>query len=307
MELFDQAISEDPNFAPARASVAKLYIVMSAHGILPPSVVHERTRSEALQALRLCPDLAEAHTAMGWLQLLYDADWPAAERSFQRSININPSATHAYEGYCHLLTATGRHEEAVKVAKQACELDPLSPFAANVLTCTLYFARRFEEAVAQALRSIETEPGFPIAHSSLGWCYEAMGRMDEAVACHRVSVVQNSGSPAMLANLAHTLALAGQTQEARSVLEQILSVRHSAYVPAYWIALVYSGLGEHTKALDWLEIGVVEHCGWRVFYGVDPKLDVLASDARFRRLLEAVSSDSGGREETNSGAKAAVI
>jgi hypothetical protein len=59
-------------------------------------------------------------------------------------------------------------------------------------------------------------------------------------------------------------------------------------VPPYWIALAYIGIGEQETALEWLEKGVEEQCGWRIFYGVDPKLEVLASDERFRAILARV-------------------
>jgi TolB-like protein/tetratricopeptide (TPR) repeat protein len=288
IELFQQTISEDPGFAPAYAALAKLYMGMGAQGILPPAIINERTCAMASKALALCPDLADAITAQGWSQLFYEGDWRTAERSFLRSIDINPSATHAYEGYSHLLTAVKRHDEAVQVALRACELDPLSPFAANMLACTYYFGRQFETARERIQECLDTHPAFPIAHSAMSWISEALGDIEKAVASKRLSVEQNQGSPAMLANLAHALGLAGYHDEARQALRNVLGARQSTWVPPYWIALAYIGIGEQETALEWLEKGVEEQCGWRIFYGVDPKLEVLASDERFRAILARV-------------------
>ncbi|HYG98394.1 MAG TPA: tetratricopeptide repeat protein [Terriglobales bacterium] len=296
IELLQKTIEEDPEFAPAHAALAKLYMGMSAQGILPPSVINERTRAAASRALHLCPDLADAVTALGSSQLFYDGDWRAAEQSFLRSIEINPSATHAYERYSHLLTAVRRHDEALELALRACELDPLSPFAANMLGCTYYFAGQYEEARACLQDCIDTHPAFPIAHACLSWVYGALGEMEKAVASQRLAVEQNQGSPAMLANLAHTLGVAGYRDEALQVLTRVLEARQSIWVPPYWIALAYLAIGDHDAVFDWLARGIEERCGWRIYYGVDPKLEALAADDRFRTILNRVGfpqSDAG--------------
>lgn len=295
IELFEQTIKEDPGFAPAYAALAKLYMGMSAQGILPPEVINERTCAMASKALALCPDLADAVTALGWSQLFYDGDWRTAERSFLRSIDINPSATHAYEGYSHLLVAVRRYDEAIAISCRACELDPLSPFASNLLGCTYYFARQVETARERLQECIETHPALPIAHACIGWVYEALGNIESAVAHNRIAVEQNQQSPAMLANLAHTLGIAGHHDEARQVLQKALAARDSVWVPPYWIAMAYAGIGERDTALDWLEKGVEEQCGWRIFYGVDPKLEVLASEERFKAVLDRVGFPSAGQ------------
>jgi TolB-like protein/Flp pilus assembly protein TadD len=288
IEFFQQAIAADPQFAPAHAALATLYMAMTGQGIMRPDVINRLTMTAASEALRLCPDLADAHVALAWAQIFYEGDWKASERSFQRAIELNPSSNTAYEGYAHLLTAMARHEDAIKAALRACELDPLSPFAANVLACSYYFARRNDDALRQLLRNFEMEPAFPIAHSSLGWVYQAMGRMEDAIACQRRSVAQNAGSPVMLANLAQVLGVAGYRDEARSLLQEVMAARESTWIPPYWIALLYLGLGEHTTALEWLTAAVEQRDGWRVFCGVEPKFDPLRDDSRFQALVKRV-------------------
>lgn len=288
IELFQQTIEEDPGFAPAHAALAKLYMGMGAQGVLPPSAINDLAQQAATRALSLDPGLADAITALGWSQLFFHGDWHSAERSFSRSMNINPSATHAYEGYAHLLVAVRRFDEAIEVAHRACELDPLSPFAGNLLACTYYFVRRFEEARTHILSCLEANPGFPIAYATLGWVCQALGETGNSVEAHRNSVQHNGGSPAMLADLARALALDGHAEEAQRTLDQAIAAREKMYVPPYWIAQACVGLGQHDAALDWLEKGIDERCGWRVFYGVDPKLEAVASHERFRTMLDRI-------------------
>lgn len=92
----------------------------------------------------------------------------------------------------------------------------------------------------------------------------------------------------MLADFARALAIAEEMAEARSALQQTLAARQAVWVPPYWIALAYTGLGEYATAIDWLAKAIEERDGWRVFFGVDPKLDALRDDPRFQPLLEQV-------------------
>jgi TolB-like protein/Tfp pilus assembly protein PilF len=288
VDNLQQAIAADPGFAPAHASLAKLYMGMSAQGILPPEVINKLTLTAASEALRLCPDLADAHIALGWASIFYDGNPRASEQSFLRAIELNPSSNTAYEGYGHLLTACGRHQEAIEVGARACALDPLSPFAANALACDYYFARQYNNALAQCQRNLEMDAEFGIGYSCLGWICGAMAEHDKAVEALRKAVAYNPASPAMKAGLAAALGHAGKVEESRSVLREVLAARESVWIPPYWIALAYLGLRDYGAALDWLARGVEERDGWRVFYGVDPKLDLLRSNSSFQTILRRV-------------------
>ncbi len=288
IDLFQEAIKADPNFAPAHGSLAKVYMGMSAQGVLPPDVINNLTVTEASEALRLCPDLADAHTALGWSRMLYDADWAGSEASFLRAIELNPSSNTAYEGYAHLLTVLARHEEAIEASSRACSLDPLSPFAANVLACNYYFSRQYDKALERWLRNLEMDAGFSIGHSCLGWVYEALGQYQKAVAAQRMAVKHNAMSPAIRASLARALALNGETDEARSVLKDVLAARETMWIAPYWTAVVYLALGEHATALEWLTEEVEARDGWRVFFAVNPMLDGLRSYPEFTELMRRV-------------------
>jgi len=56
------------------------------------------------------------------------------------------------------------------------------------------------------------------------------------------------------------------------------------YVAPFYVAIVYAGLGENERALDWLEKAYADHSNAIVFLKVDPQLDTLRSNPRFREL-----------------------
>jgi hypothetical protein len=86
--------------------------------------------------------------------------------------------------------------------------------------------------------------------------------------------------------LAHAYALAGRTQEARTILAEMENDKSGRYVASPMIARIYLGLDEFETALDWLEKGLDERCYWMVFLKTDPVYDPIRSHPRFRNLLK---------------------
>ena len=112
---------------------------------------------------------------------------------------------------------------------------------------------------------------------------ESLVAYDQAIAELRRATELSLGSPPVLAALARTLAVSGRITEARNLLEQ-LQLSKRQYVSPFYVAIVYAGLGENERALDWLEKAYADHSNAIVFLKVDPQLDTLRSYPRFHEL-----------------------
>ncbi|MGE3527743.1 MAG: hypothetical protein AB7I33_17630, partial [Gemmatimonadales bacterium] len=92
------------------------------------------------------------------------------------------------------------------------------------------------------------------------------------------------------ASLAHALAIAGRTREARALLAELRTTASRSYVPAYSFAVVYAGLGERDQALRSLERAYQERSTVLAYLLIDPRLGPLRDEPRFltlaRRLRE---------------------
>lgn len=99
-EYFTRAIQVDPGYAPAYAGLAD-NCVWASFGIigLPRDEVHAKGREAARRALELDDTLAEGYAARADLTFHFDWDWAAAERGFQRALQLNPSLVTAHESY----------------------------------------------------------------------------------------------------------------------------------------------------------------------------------------------------------------
>ena len=124
-------------------------------------------------ALRLDPDLGEAHAVLALLRMVHDYDWAGAEAEFKLALELSPGAADIYDHYGWLCAALERYDEALALVRRAQELDPLT-HRADVAS-TLLRAGRYEEALQASLRAIEFDPEYGRARSTLGWAYLKIG------------------------------------------------------------------------------------------------------------------------------------
>jgi eukaryotic-like serine/threonine-protein kinase len=281
---FRQAIAEDPTYAPAHAGLADSYLVLATYNYLAPGEALPQARAAANRALELDPELGEAYTSRAWIKYVFDWDWPGAEEDFRRALRLNPGYATGHHWYADYLTARGQFDEAEAAMRRAHELDPFSDIIDRDLAWPVYFARRYDQAIAQLHKVLQEHEDFSAALCLLGRAYEQKGRYEEAVAALQKAVTLSRGNTSTRAMLAHTYARMGKAEEARRLLAELEELSRHAHVSAYALATVHAALGETHQAFAWLQRAAAERSSDLVYLLVDPKLDALRSDPRFREL-----------------------
>jgi tetratricopeptide (TPR) repeat protein len=287
IEYFRRAIAKDPEYALAYASLAMTYAELGEVGALPPDVAYGQAKEAAASALRLDPGLGEAHCTVAYVKTLWDFDWTGAELAFKRALELSPSSADTYDLYGRLCSVLERYDEAIAMLQRAHELDPLA-HRLDVAT-TLLRAGRYAEAALRAERALELDPVHDRAHATLGWAYLKQGRADEGVAELERAVSLSPASIQWLAQLGQAYALVGRTDKAREVLQQLEDRARHTYVSPYHLAFVFTGLGDHERALDLLERAFAERAG--AVYGIKGSFlfAPLRSHPRFHALLKKMN------------------
>ena len=80
----------------------------------------------------------------------------------------------------------------------------------------------------------------------------------------------------------------GRTREARAILKDLSDPRGGDYRSPYASALVHLGLDERDQALELLQRAADERFPWAIHYSVNPQLDALRADPRFKALLQRI-------------------
>ncbi|HEX8846068.1 MAG TPA: winged helix-turn-helix domain-containing protein [Pyrinomonadaceae bacterium] len=289
IEYFEQAIHIDPNYALAYAGLADSYLLLGSveYSALDPQVARQHARKSALEALRIDNSLSEAHASLAYVKM-FDWDWTDALREFSRAIELNPGYATAHHWYALYLMAMNNQAEASAEIETAREIDPLSlPIIAGV-GWHFYLTRQYTEAIEECRRALEMDSNFYMAHFVRGLSYVQLSRYAEALEEYGQGSRLSGDTPLLLAAQGHVFALLQRIDETEKVLDELFRMSRRRYVSPYYIAVIYTGLGEVDKAFEWLERACESHSEGLMWLKVDPTIDRLRLDDRFTNLVRRV-------------------
>lgn len=288
IESFQRAVLLDPNYARAYAALADSYALAPIYSETSPEEAVAAGKDAAARALELDAQLAEPHAALGFIRHQYEWNWEGAEHAYQRALSLNDNYATAHQWYSGYLSSLDRSTEALKHAERARELDPVSTPISTNLGATLYYARKFSQAVTQFQKALELNPNAAGVHAHLGMAFEQLQQYELSLAAFQRAIALAGENVQMKLRLARTLALAGRTDEARKMLDELQQNAVPGTVPLYLVASIYTALGDKEQALATLTQSVALREEGIIWLKVDPQLDPLRNDARFAPLLKSV-------------------
>jgi serine/threonine protein kinase/TolB-like protein/Tfp pilus assembly protein PilF len=272
---FERAIAIDSSFAPAYAALAVEYVLSGS-----------QLKAEQLAegALALDPSLSEPYVALGLVREFIEWDWDGAERAFRRAIELNPGDAFAHHELGQLWTRQGRFEEALAQEKQALLLDPLSSRYQSGVGEVYLYSGRYDEAIVELEKAHAVNPNAGNYYG--GHAHWEKGNYEEALESWEA---YRGPEPVFEVGLARHDAVTGQGDKALEVIEEWKDRWEQGAVDTFipwYIATVYTDLGEPEQALDWLERASESRLGFFVYVKVDPVFYPLHEEPRFQALLE---------------------
>jgi serine/threonine protein kinase/tetratricopeptide (TPR) repeat protein len=269
IEYLEQALTLDPEFALAWAELGRMFAREAGFGWVPVDEGFRKAREAAMRALSLEPDLAEGHAQMAFIQINHDWDWPAAEHSLRRAMELAPGNDLVLRRAGHFANVFGRIEEAIRHYHSALARDPLNVATWNSLGGAYRAANRLEQAANAFRKAKELVPGTIFASALLSLVLAVQGKGEEALAeaANETAEVYRLWA---LAIVQHTLGRRTESDEALRVL-----IEKYAEGFAYQIAQVRAERRETDAAFEWLE---------RAYEQRDAGLAMLKSSTEFRNL-----------------------
>jgi TolB-like protein/DNA-binding winged helix-turn-helix (wHTH) protein/Tfp pilus assembly protein PilF len=282
-----QAIALDPTYASAHAALAHYYLVEGTFSLRPVKEAAPLARAAASRALELDETLARAHHEMGAIKYIFDWDWSGAEPELKRAVMLSPNSSDSHNGYGMFLTFMGRTGEGVRELQKALELDPLV-MARNInLGWGLLYARRYDESIAQLKKTLELAPDVGYTNMHLAWSYAQKRMYPEAMAACRRAVGLLPDDQLVAGGCGMAYALAGRRQDALALLDRLK--KRPGCLDAYNVALIYDGLGDIDRAMEWLERAYRERSPQLPGLRIETWSDSLRADPRFQDLLRRMN------------------
>lgn len=278
---FEAALARDPQFAAAHAGLAHVWANRAVIGVVPHRQGFPRSKAAALEALAIDDTLASAHQALASTLAWHDWDWAAAETSFRRALELNPSHAASHLFYGHFLTAMKRFDEAAQEMDRAMDLDPFNAFFHGLYGWYLVWCERPDDAIASFQTSLKTAPGFPLPLAGLWAAYHVKSRWSEALENARAYITAIGGA---------ALQSMQSGADYRELMGQLaLELESQPGSKSFFIAMLFDRAGRRDEAFEHLRKAAEARDHDMTYLAVHPFSAEVRGDERFRALLEQMA------------------
>ncbi len=283
VNLFNQAIAADPNYAAAWAGLAYSYMFL-ADAYRAPIDLLPVMKAAAEKAVALDPKLAESHAYLSYILMAYQRDFATAQREMQEAVALNPGSADVqfFLGIDRILAQeAAASQSALQVAER---LDPLNPFIPFVQIWAATALSDSAAAIQKAQRTLEIEPAFSYFTDPLVLAYGSFGRWQDCVARFSATRVRPAGELDYKGAVCY--AHRGNKAQARAILAQLEAAARKGYVDHANIAEIYVALGEKDAAFAALEQAYNDRSQPLALIWSIPEFKPLHDDARYQALVE---------------------
>ncbi len=283
LELFEQAVAKDPNYALAHTGIADAYSLLPVYNVMTPREGMPKAKEAALKALALDDSLAEAHTALALVLCTYDYDFVAAEREYKRAIELDPGYGTAHMWYGEMLRYLGRMDEAIRETGLALQTDPQSPIMTANHGISFFNARQFDKAVQFIEDSKKLGPVSPLGNQVMFQIYQIQGKQDEAISSiaslYELLVGQQDADAIRNAYL---------DEGWNAAIRKVIEAEKRSMNRAWELANFYVILGDHDKAFAELDRAYQERGFTILQIRTSPALDGIRDDPRYKELVRKI-------------------
>jgi TolB-like protein len=290
IEYFERAIEVDPGHARAYSGMARAYSELAfGHAYMRPHTAMPRARAASEKAIELDDSLGSAHSTLGQVLAYYDWEWERAESEHRRAAQLSPGDARVVDLYGLVLSALGRHEEALVLLERAVSLGSLELVVRFDYGLGLLMARDYERARDECLKVLEVDPAFPWAFFCLGTSYLFLGPEKEVYRAWTRFFRSTGRDSAWLGEWESAYLESGLPGAARYLApaEQAASTR---YVDSMIPALFGASFLDPDVTFELLERAYEERAPMLAFMlGTWPTFDPIRSDPRFQDLLRRIN------------------
>jgi serine/threonine-protein kinase len=290
--LYRQALAKDPDYAQADAAIAFQYMSL-ADSYMPSNIAYDSSRIAARRALARDSLVSDARALVAFANMALDWSFDVSSRDLRQAAAREPNSAQTQILYAVYLCTIGRTAEGLTAAQAAITLDPLNPVASWAREECLYKGRRYDQLIAEHAQTVASwpDPRFFYWDSFLGAAYREKGQFAEALAEYERA--QQAAGDVPLYGYAVTLARAGQTANARAIVERLQAYGRDHYLNPITLVAVYSALGDRDRAFAWLDRTVADRTGWLWGIATWPEFDALQDDPRLAQLIRRMGLPTG--------------
>lgn len=278
---FDAALRHDPGYGAAHAARSRVLAVIGNQYADPAerSLLYENAIAAANRAVALAPQLADAHSALGFALQNGRLDMKAAQAPFDRSAELGQGDADVLSRFALFCARTGRFDEARRTIQRAITLDPLNARAYRLAGDVEYAARNFAAAIPPIEKALGFNPRMAVAPSAIG--FARLGLNDLAAA--EAAFLAEPNSLFGLTGLAITRHRQGKRPAAQAAFGRLVAEHGDAGL--YQQAQVLAQWNDVPRAMAALKRARATGDAGLFYLRNDPMVDPLRTAPGFSELL----------------------
>jgi predicted DNA binding protein/tetratricopeptide (TPR) repeat protein len=284
LEFFSRVIERDHEFAGAYVGRAQCYQFLADSAVLPFVEAARKAEAEAKEALKIDPDLSEAHSILSHVYYMLD-DFDEAEKEARKAVQLNPSDGDSYYGLGNIALHHGEIEEAIKLFETSQKLDPFKENNTQALGTAYLYSEREEEALKIWKH---TKHLFP--RSSYGgmleyyMIHQNYPKAKEVL--EKLKVFEGNDSMWILCSEGMLAAFQGDTNKALGYVTRIEHTTEKSTTGVNGIGLIYYALGEMDRFFKCMSVSIENHSLPGTLLRFSPLFAKAREDSRYQELLK---------------------
>ena len=255
---FQSAIEVEPAYAIAYAGIASTYLNMWFYRHLPAADALPKMKQATEQALALDDSIAESYLALARMQMLYEWNFAAASTTFKNALELNWNTAELHGQYALYCALTEDPVKAEEHISQALLLEPFSLINNFYAGYVYWITGKIEKAIAQGKKLVALEPSFWGGHMIVGLNLITLKEYAESQDALEIALEINYNGITLSAYGA-LFGLSQETESARDILTQMVSLGKTQVVSNYDLGIVHACVGDVDLALPLFAAAIDQH------------------------------------------------
>lgn len=291
MDILHQLILEQPNFPQAHLGMHLGYTLMGTIGLTPASEGFTKGQPYLEKAIELAPDLAECQLQLSWMSFLQAWNISKTYEHINKALESHPTV-EAYQTMTSTLVAEGKYPAALNYIDTAIQIDPFSGINYHLKGYIFYAQEQYENAIEYFQKSVQYNPNASVSILYWGQALLLMGKHQDALTFFENPPVDEAGDIQRIGGMTMAHAAAGNHSQATAGIKQLEAFLESDLMDRALNLLIFCHalLGEHQKALQYIEQGFQYRLPMMVYLNIEPCLKEVRNMPRFKELMQTIFS-----------------
>ncbi len=292
ISILQEVISEQPDYPWAYLGLHLAFTLLGTLGFIPSEEAYAKGKSYLDKAIELDETIPECQLQLSWIAFLEDWDFDAAYKHLNNLRKTRPIVDY-YQCTSTFLSAEGKLKAAMHYIDIAIQMDPFSEINYHLKALLYHMEEKYEEAIHYYEKSIELKPDSQVSLLELGQSYILSGNAEKALALFS-DLDYPPDDPLIIGGLTIANAALGKTDEAREGMKKLELLMHTETAERVWFLLIYAHMimGNHGKALEYLQTGLTRHFPMMLYLMRDPVLKPIRTTPQYKEIYNKVYAKS---------------